>query len=152
VISYSAGWQGCMVHARSKWPPTALLPSICCVFRAEVILCHWWKEEFSPGDAPGWSSAPTPSCCSRGRIHGPTHPHESAPVSLQSSHPQTPQVPLSPFFVPLPLLWYLCSSTTHKMKCSVSDDDGFFVEPIFCPSPKINSALICRQFSFSRPI
>lgn len=99
--------------ASYRWPPTIL-----CLLPTEAFLCNWWQEEFSPGDVPCWSSAPSLSCCSWGRIHGPTHPYATTPVSLQSSHPQTLQVLVSPLSVPFPLFWCLCSSTTqHEVFC-----------------------------------
>lgn len=149
AVSCLAGRCGRIVCTQRKRPPTALLPTVLCTFWAGIF---GWKEVFVPGDAPGWLAAPMPSCFSWGRICGSTHPHATASVSFQSSRPKCHgsfSLPCSPLS--------RCFGTRAAVQCTKWSvlslrTTNFLQILVFCPSPKRNHELLCRQDSFSRPI
>lgn len=145
AVSSLAGLCGYIICTQRKQPPTAVLLTILCTFRTDVF---GWKEVF----IPGWLSAPMPSCFSWGRICGSTHPHATASVSFQNSHPKCHRS----FCLPCLCLFH-CFGTRAAVQCTKWSvlslrTTNFLQILVFCPSPKRNHELLCRQDSVSRPI
>lgn len=123
-------WQGSLALPSTHRMKSFLQlgPSISCLLPAEIFLCNWGKEEFSPGDAPCRSQLHhCPAAAEEGFM---ALPHAATSVSFQSSHPQILHIPVSPLSVPFPLFWCLCSSTAqHRVSCPREDEP--FAEPSF---------------------
>lgn len=131
--------------ASYSWPPTIL-----CLLPTEAFLCNWWQEEFSPGDVPCWSSAPSLSCCSWGRIHGPT-PLCNHPCFTSKQSPLNPTDPCVSLICAFPIV--LVPMQQHNTAWSVLSPRrmSFLQSPVVCPSPKLKGELLCVHISFSCP-
>lgn len=102
-----------------------------CVFWTQGSLCHWQKEKLGSREMCGAVLSSDAALLELSGFCAGSYSHVAVPqVYLQQSslHPAGPFVSL---FCAFSWFWYLCSKSTHKVKCSVSKDYGFCAQPSF---------------------
>lgn len=123
-----------------------------CVFWTQGSLCHWQKEKLGSREMCGAVLSSDAALLELSGFCAGSYSHVAVPqVYLQQSslHPAGPFVSLLCAFS---WFWYLCSKSTHKMKCSVPKDYRFCAQPSFFLSTfqrKKKTTSICSSLTIT---